>query len=279
MRVQESGRLGNFLFQWAFALNLSHFWDEKVVVSFDKYHSDLSLFKEDLDFLESNRVTFEKSNLVGNIARSIDYLNSINPFVSKAMQRIMRISNETSGIPLHRKWLYRGYFQNFSIIDPVADTVFSIISSKLEQVKVHGELEKRFPELAIPYQVIHLRLGDFKNSEIGVISLQGQRGLIEDSKQTVICTDGDRSEILSRIGSMKALILTPAETSAWETLAIISGGFKVITSNSTLSWWGGYMASRCGATVYIPDKWRKTDSGEGIRLAFPGAKIFQATFE
>ncbi len=279
MRVQASGRLGNFLFQWAFALNLSFSWKRKVKVSFDKYHSDLTLLKEDLKALDGHQVTFQKSSVIGNISRSIDYLSNKNPKISNTLQQLMRIWSESKGVPRNQQWLYRGYFQSFSTIEPVADTVFQMISSKLAQVKFEGQLEKRFPELSKPYQVIHLRLGDFKNSDFGVLDIQGQREMIDINKQTVVCSDGDRGEVLSRIGNLKALILTPAETSAWETLAIISGGFKVISSNSTLSWWGAYIASRNGATVYLPDRWRKSNSDEGTSLLFPGAKTFSATFE
>jgi hypothetical protein len=279
MLVQESGRLGNLLFQWAYALNLSKSQNRKVRVSFDKYHSDLSLLRQDLRLLETDSVTFVESNFIGNIARTADYLSNRSPFFTRVVQRYLGISNEGNLAPRTKNWLYRGFFQSYRTIEPVADLVFSKVYLKLKDVRINSKLEERFPEISGSYQVIHLRLGDFKNSEFGVLKTQSQRDLILEGIQTVICSDGDRNEVLARFGNIDALILTPEETNAWETLAVISGGSTVISSNSTLSWWGGYVANRLGATVYLPDKWRKADFGDSARLFFPGARTFNSSYE
>jgi len=53
----------------------------------------------------------------------------------------------------------------------------------------------------------------------------------------------------------------------------------MISANSTLSWWGGYLALKRGAASFIPYPWFKNWTPEvGSAFNFPGFKILPAAF-
>jgi hypothetical protein len=82
----------------------------------------------------------------------------------------------------------------------------------------------------------------------------------------------------ARVGNNNFQVLTPSETNAWETLSVITTARRVISSNSTMSWWGAFMANKNGAEVFLPSQWRK-DDGNSLGMQFPGSKTFYSSFE
>jgi hypothetical protein len=102
--------------------------------------------------------------------------------------------------------------------------------------------------------------------------------LLNPNLPTIICTDGSREEVNARVGNNDFEVLTPSETNAWETLSVITTAKRVISSNSTMSWWGAFIANKNGAEVFLPNRWRK-DDGSSPGMEFPGSKTFNSSFE
>ena len=148
----------------------------------------------------------------------------------------------------------------------------------IDNIKHLSNFKNKFPYLTDEYQAIHVRLSDFIDSETGVISLESQISCLGKEHKTVICTDGSRDDILSRTTRKDFEIITPRESTAWETLAILSGAKVLVTSNSTLSWWSGFISAGNGNMVCIPKIWNKTHS-TSMQLAFENVSTYIPKFE
>ena len=278
MKVLQSGRLGNFLFQWAFANNLANTSKVQTQIIFDRFHSDISHLHDLQVAFNSNKVVLEPRNILGYGFKILDYIGSKSPQIESSLQGMLNIYTEGQSTSRKGFEIYRGYFQEPEFALSLLEEDFSKLLQKIYFSR--KELQSRSPNLigTNDYQVVHLRLGDFKNSPFGVLKLESMLELLNPHFKTVICTDGTSEEVTARIGRNDFTVLSPLETSAWEALSVISGAKRVISSNSTLSWWGAFLASKNGAEVFLPDQWRKDYFGN-LNMQFPGANLFSSDFE
>ena len=58
------------------------------------------------------------------------------------------------------------------------------------------------------------------------------------------------NELFEQLGNLK--VVSPEECDAWAALVIISEADLIISSNSTLSWWGAFFAVKQGGKAIIP---------------------------
>ena len=116
--------------------------------------------------------------------------------------------------------------------------------------------------------VVHYRLGDYVTNSsaqsfhgvthpqffydaINEIDPQGNRKvhLVTDS-------DGLARRLLTSVGLDSSRIMSSSSNQGHlEDLATLSNSTNVITSNSSFSWWGGWIAQQKGATVVAPEPW------------------------
>jgi hypothetical protein len=278
VKVLQSGRLGNFLFQWAFANHLALTHDLRVQIIFDRFHSDISQLKDLQETFNSKRIDLDKSNLYGFGFKALDFLASKTPRTSSALQRMLNVYTEGEYETKDNFQIYRGFFQESKFAMALNESDLEKLSNKVDNEK--QGFEARNPDFFKNrhYQVVHLRLGDFKKSSFGVLKLDSMLKILPPDVPTVICTDGFKDELIARIGNNKYEVLTPSESNAWETLSVIRNAQRVISSNSTMSWWGAFLAKQQGAEVFLPSQWWKDDKNTG-RMYFPGAKLFISEFE
>jgi hypothetical protein len=257
MKIQSAGRLGNILFIWAFALRIAESNDPKKVTIFaDKYHSKVNQdLLETFESLNSDSVKFEINNHLGLLLKTVDKLSTIAPCFSRIFQRILRIQSEGVDELNEKAWIIRGYFQNPDFFKEMNQTICVTLNAILQSKASQERLVDRFEFLSEPYQAIHIRLSDFIGSDFGVIAPKSQLECLQKNLNVVICTDGSIEEIERRIDISNYQVLTPSNTSAWETLAILSRAENLITTNSTLSWWSGFLALQSGKNVWTPAYW------------------------
>jgi hypothetical protein len=115
------------------------------------------------------------------------------------------------------------------------------------------------PFLEKSYQAIHVRRTDFFLTEAGVIDPTSQLKCLQPDLKAIICTDATKKEIISKLNYENFEIITPNESSAWETLAILSHADNLVMTNSTLSFWAGFIASKEGKKVWAPKIWSKNN--------------------
>jgi hypothetical protein len=280
MKIQSAGRLGNILFIWAHAVKVRNRKGEMGIVIFaDKFHSrDIEEFKANVELLAVKGVEFRIDNKLGFLLRVVDKLAKHTPKISYFLRKLLRIQTEGIDLVTNQAWIQRGYFQE-ELIDFHSDVE---IVQKLEQI-VHRTIEdshlvEKMPFLREEYQAIHVRLTDFIGSLSGVIDPNSQLSSLQDNLQVIICTDGSREDLSKRIDISNYKVITPSESTAWETIAILSGAKILVTTNSTLSWWSGFLASSRGKEVWTPTFWTKEKS-RSKPITIDEQKTYDPVFE
>ena len=279
MKIQSAGRLGNTLFLWAFALRLSK--ENKINISIftDKFHSDVGIEANmTRTLLSEPGIRFYNSDFLGLLLTIIDWVSSRSVKLGRVLKKFLGISDEWDTIT-SRTHIIRGYFQNSDFVLKnkalVADKLLCATYSVEQGSEKVRYLKTRYPQ----YQVVHIRLGDFLNSDFGVISPESYISAMDPIIPTLICTDGSQEEIIRMIDFSFEEILTPATLSAWETLCIMQGAVRFIGVNSTLSWWGAFLAISRGNLAFLPDQWIKSDgSRESKLLDLQGCTKYEAHF-
>ena len=279
MKIQSAGRLGNILFIWSFALSYSRKQKRSIEIFIDKHHSQIGPEHEITGLLlNCDGVRFKVKNSLGLILRIVDWVENHSPFLHAFICRLIGVGGENGASSRYTRIL-RGYFQstehileNVEFIEKRLGDAIQEISNKSEVIKV---LKDRYPK----YQVLHVRLGDYLGSEFGVINPASYSKLISQNLPLIVCTDGTQQQVREILNIKPDLILTPSETTAWETLSIIGFAEKFIGVNSTLSWWGAFLVGQNKKDAYLPLIWQKSLSQQNFKLShFPGIQSYTNTF-
>lgn len=263
--VLGRGGLGNQLFQLAYAHSLSN--NHQKAVSFHlinsyKNYNDVSNFNlacshlgrvhSKLEFCIEIYLKYSRFDKLGltrrilMIEESADFEGEINK-ASKIR------------LPLFPR-LISGFWQDWRVIESVAGTFVPELKRYLKEivplpVSLDGE----------GLITVHVRRGDLLSSGnrriYGVIDLSAYRDLLSDLRKlhpdltVVTVTDSPEMIIGEGAGFEFGKILGPEECTPWQVLKLMENSRIVVSANSTLSWWGSYLAMTSGAKVLIPDPW------------------------
>lgn len=262
MKIQSAGRLGNILFIWAFALKQREKLElDKVIIFADKFHTNINNdLLDTFSKLDDGSVKFTIDNRLGFLLKLLDKLAALGPRTSKFIQKGLRIQNEGERQLRSNPWIHRGYFQEPKFLSEIDEQIYDKLVKVLKLHESENKLKDKFPYLKNSYQAIHIRLTDYVGSEFGVVSPVSQIQCLDKNLKVVICTDGTLEEIASRIDISNIEVVTAKDSSAWETLAILSGAENLVTTNSTLSWWSGFLAINNGKKVWAPLYWNSNHS-------------------
>lgn len=278
MKVLQSGRLGNFLFQWAFANYLAKENHSKAEIIFDRFHSDVYQFHDLEKSFNSNAILLKRREIYGFGFKTIDYLSAHFPQKTASLRRILKIYTEGTDSELVDSRIYRGFFQNSEFALSLKTSEMNRLQQRIDSANIAFSTRNQQLQFNDTYQIIHLRLGDYKNSQFGVLKLEHMLKLTQPDLPILICTDGSKEEVVSRIGMNPYLVLTPSECDAWETLSLMARAKRVISSNSTLSWWGAFLAYKNGSEVFLPNKWKKVGD-HSSKMLFEGVRTYDSSFE
>lgn len=259
MNIQSAGRLGNQLFIFGHALNLILNLRVKSVNIFaDKYHSKIDEeLVETFRLLSGNGINFTINNRLGFLLKVMDKLTRYSTKLSKQIRRTLRIETEGEDEFSSDAWIQRGFFQEKKLPENVLLQMSDILRIVLHASGIQESVKIKFPILCGKYQAVHIRRTDFFTTDFGVINPISQLDCLRDDLAAVICTDA-KKEDLSRIFDVTNFeIITSKESTAWEALTILSNAESLIMSNSTLSYWAGFIASKSGRKVCAPSTWSK----------------------
>jgi hypothetical protein len=279
MKVQSAGRLGNQLFQWAFALDLSLSRQEQVTLFSDIFHSNADKESEiTRRLLSDHRVAFKQLNMTGLMLTAVDWISVRSKPLGRALKGHLKISDEWDQFSIENRVL-RGYFQNSKYALRRKSEVIAKLQHSLALILENSaqlrELDLRFPK----YQLIHVRLGDYVISDFGIVSSESYKHLVESDLPVLICTNGKRADIEKMVDFPISEVLDSSKFDAWETLLLMQNADIFIGVNSTLSWWGAFLANSNGNTAYLPDTWTKEiNNNRQISLEVPGVEIYKTKF-
>jgi hypothetical protein len=258
---QLSGRLGNQLFQWAFAHKLALNYGSKVTLFLDSSHAngfngdDLYSQLNKCDHIEG----IVRRDLAGFFIKSLDKISTINSPLSLVIEKNLnflrvRDSYLIPTLPSKKPNLLTGFFINSRNVEEVEEVICPELQTILDRIEDPRDL----PGM---YQYIHIRRGDYvtTDSTYGLIGSRHYKRLINKELPVVVGTD-DVKSAASVINDLNPdFVFSSSNSTAWQALKMMAMADSLVLANSTLSWWGGFMASNRGKVVYSPSPFYKDD--------------------
>lgn len=263
--VLLSGGVGNQLFQFTFAHLLAKHLGFKIVLYAPTLKNAARKF-------ELERLCANCTHISGVRTRkswSLDFVFKFRDFVKSNIDvragalfdRHLFIETNAYAISQIKNTprIYSGYFQNWQYVN---DAMPEICSEFLQHLAGVTGMVSQDLEGAV-YGVLHYRRGDFLNyrETMGVLDytyfLKALNRAISDLNQQIrliVLTD-DKENATKAFVDYADEVYGPSQVQEWEALKIMSNAAFVITSNSTFSWWGAFLASQQGGAAYIPSPW------------------------
>jgi hypothetical protein len=247
-RIHMAGRLGNQLFSWAFAHHILES-ENRVTLVTHTIEIDLANILSGCNHVQTELIKPELKFRMKLFFKFYYRFKTFAPLISK----LFAVSNEPELFYINNSKDYCGYFQKYEYILENREMLFEELSESLEKIDL--------PRLFIDwqddreYQCLHIRRGDFllpENSGYGLLSLEWYRNHRKTNLRTVIVTDDKfgAAELLTAFED--CLVLGPEEANAFQTLSIMGKSAHLVAANSTLSWWGGFLAAMRGQSVIYP---------------------------
>lgn len=280
-KVILHGGIGNQLFQWSFGhyLNLSGRQIDYLFMGKDYVieHTRNSLSTLLTDCQHGN-FQFEdvSRNQVSKIFK--DPSSRFNPF-SKFSSYLIDSRDEPFSCHESFSRNYLGYFQNSEMVSKVRAEVYGHLVSDL-----YRDTPNAIEETLNGQEIVHIRQGDTKTLQniqrVGIlsrhyyISLPPKRA----ERRYVLTDDPDEARRMFKGIDIDG-IFGPEQVNVLSALRIMGNASTLYTANSTLSWWGGFLAIHRQGSVYIPHRFFKNVKPEPHNaFHFPGFKILPSNF-
>lgn len=254
--VRLAGGLGNQLFQLAKAIELQNATGRTVLLDSSPYY---------------RRIRRDQRGLclpVGETPITITRRYSPLSLLLSRLGRPVHLNEDRSGVVGRSTILVTGYHQVLRTATAAGLPLINFLTSQIERTRI---------PMSGDYVALHSRLGDYLNPSIaksfGVtdpnwlmrIALNQAREL---GIGTVVVFTDSPSEFRKRLArGFKGKYEISTESSPWGVLGGLSEARSLIMSNSSLSWWAGYLNSssllpsgRRPGVVIAPQPWFATFS-------------------
>ena len=285
IRFHLSGRLGNQLFEWAYMHELAAHYGVLIQPIYDSKHPIADSENIVCSFTECrNILSPKKSEIIGNLLNILDWVSSRNDILAIFFDKCFRIVRQFSThaelvLPRKRPWLVTGFFQDAKWVLKHSDEVFKELSNEIDRHPIPAGVLQRISSIG-SYQVLHVRRGDFKNYQngFGLLSQKYYIDNIDVGLPIIICTDDviGAQDIISEFPA--ATVLGPDDLGVWQTLSLMSRATTLICSNSTLSWWGGFIGALHGNRVIQPEPFYVGDPSANKFFDYPAFNKSPAYF-
>lgn len=293
IKIFINGGLGNQLFQYSF----SHCETKGIEVYLDFEPRDdrpfelrglMEICKHGTKVTKANKNILNLRIKFSRIPKKLK-LNSLTHVFSKIAQVNIE-SKAFSFIPqknIDKNSLNMGYFQHWRNVINNWKKFGDDLITFLERVDIPFNLNKSLNNTI----VMHVRQGDLINvkNTMGILDCSYYLNAIREIKEMngnldfefIILTDDLKraNEIVIQLELTKYSIFGPEELSAWQSLKVMSNAKYLISANSTLSWWGAFIASNRNGKCYLPKPWFKNWHEEvDDAFYFPGSILISSRF-
>lgn len=270
--IVTSGRLGNQLFQWAFMHQIIHKSPLKEISTFSMLEMQLPTngHRNRLMHLvnscphmrikKAKRPLKLKMKIVEklDLYLSRDAINIVSSFFCLKYERLTLSDNF-----FPKRTTFIGYFQDVRQFVTVFPILLGELSNAIQKEK-KWLLEKSPINtiLSTPFQLLHIRGGDYKDVGNEGFGLLHKKYFIENLDlrlRTIVITDDPMYAWESTVKFIpNAIILNPEEFDEWCALSVASLCSRFIGSNSTFSYWCALLADYNGATALLPKPFNKS---------------------
>ena len=265
--IAMSGGLGNQLFQWfaahsffasnGFILDLEHF-----DINPDREFELSPLVELCSHKLNKNSATrkFSAMKLFGKLAS-----RGIRPDLLEKFGYIQEIAHPEdlngvleSHLNSHLPLFLNGLFQNGNMVNQIFPSIRHELMSAVDKNFKSIQAKFALPET---FAAIHVRRGDYPISlipsrAIGQLDDIYYSELASKTQLPIILLTENSSEIKELSSTLKPwLILSRHEADAWQCLSIMANSRFLVGSNSSLSWWGAYLATLEKGEAWLPREW------------------------
>lgn len=244
--VELQGGLGNQLFGWGAGLSIARKLNRKL--SLNTNNLKFRPYELNSFLLEDEVISFNKP-----INKINKFLNSSSIFCENSFRFDSRFTNITTPVTL------KGYFQSSKYFESEKDTIKSLVSlrSPTPEYQVLDSEITQFSSLAI-----HVRRGDY-------VGLQNYHGLTSkryfdyaikvasnlQSFDKIIVFSDDIALAKEAVPSADRFISSKDLASPAENLILMSKCNGLIGSNSSFSWWAGYLSDDNSRIRIFPRPW------------------------
>lgn len=276
--VSLSGGIGNQLFQWTaahvlfketyFNLNLGHYKiNPDRHFELDRILDSCTHFSGYVPNIGRTPVpkVFEWAAAKGVPSSVLEQFGFFqeSSFNMKSQGKIQR--RKDIGLPI----IVEGLFQNVNIVEEawplIGSELIHSLARTLEYVKTYLSLPKT-------YAAIHVRRGDYPMSS----SPSHAIGQLDDDFFIEIASEFDLplvilTENASEVSKLSKVlrsnkVISNVEAKPLQTLAILKNAELLVGSNSSLSWWGAYLAARSGKRSFLPETWSQWGNYDNSKL-------------
>jgi hypothetical protein len=282
IRFHLAGRLGNQLFEWAFAHRALQRETTYIQFTTDRFHHPRGLAEYELEKLECEHIIAPKvATQFGLVLAVLDKLGEkARPLVHFLAPKLIReIDQDSSSIEISEKTNYiSGFYIDKKYVEDVEEVVTKEICNTLGKI-FHKRLSGELPK---DYEVLHIRKGDFSlhQETYGILKDEYYCDIHKSDLPLIVVTElaGESRELIDLLKPYK--VYDSSNSSAWEALAIMSHAQILHLSNSTLSWWAGVAGKAFGNKVTIPIPFHKNLSIQESNMKFllHGFEARQSTF-
>ena len=283
IRLQLQGGVGNQLFIWTMAHELSKIHKCHVQLVFLKDHlqrADRLCEIGELQNYCEHDISIVESRIWSFVLRAIDKMNTVAVLSKLNVAGVLGIEDMKNSyeLPVLKKKpprFVRGYFQSYMLVEKNAADIYFEINSFFQRSSNVGPNSSS-------YNVSHIRRGDtvLQAIPVGLLSYAYYKKYTENDKQLIICTDDETFVSEISLAFPNSLVIPPNENETWEILKLMAHADCLIMANSTLSWWAGWFLSKTpGRKVVFPSPWRPYDPLITDNLMIQNVQVAPSMFE
>ncbi len=285
IRLMAQGGIGNQLFYWNYAHALNQKYAQKVVIVFaNNQEPDRKVFLCQISNYCNHDILVNFNPKLHFTLKFFDVLRNRMPKIINRCEKLFGIvSVPAAGDLLDdlglKEKIIRGYFQNSESVITNYGRYQSEIDSWLEANA--SNTVKHLVQETPNFIGIHIRRGDFELSKTstGVLANKYFFDLLDSEASAIISTDDNRAVPELKMSFPGTLILDPAIIPPIDSLYVLTKAQKLITSNSTFSWWAAVIGKKHIEEVIMPKPWNIKQFNKPNYLELPDVTYADAVFE
>ena len=109
-------------------------------------------------------------------------------------------------------------------------------------------------------KMLHIRRGDFISTKanVGLLRIEYFASKVKKGEKVIIFTDAKKDDPEIEGSFPNSVIFGSDSLDTWTSFSLLSHTSHLIASNSTFSWWAGFISLMRGGSVTAPNPWTRT---------------------